>query len=301
MSGAGRAVWRARGVRRAAVTSAGTFASIAVALALLPSAGCGPKELPSRERPTYVSPDGLVRFWRLGSWGQRPRYSKPWRIEYRAGAEAWARQRHAVGWLTADYVPERSDEESATLFRLLVFTTAGYESLAAEPGLPPGTPIGAGGGRVLVASIPTLSPYREESWMAEQYDAMRPTLDTLRASAVLSGGEAGTTAAWGADTVAYSIRLPAADAPWREIRARFAPDGSATWTTTYEGKGWPIVERARWVLRNGAVTLTFGEVGRGGPLGPLTYAIADSALVPTAWPKDGWGGFGAPLLVYRPR
>jgi hypothetical protein len=247
-----------------------------------------------------VSPDGAVRFWAPASWRQA-RYAKPWRIEYRREAEARARQRHAVGWLAADYVPERSDEESATLFRLLVFTTAGYESLAAERGLPPGTPIGAGAGRVLVASIPTLNPYQEQSWLAEQYDAMRPTLDTLRAAAVLSGGEAGTTAAWGADTVAYSIRLPAEGAPWREIRARFAPDGSASWTTTYEGTGWPIVERARWDLRNGAVTLTFGEVGRGGPAGPLTYAIADSALVPTAWPKDGWGGFGAPLLVYRPR
>jgi hypothetical protein len=235
-------------VKRAALAGAVSVAALLAALA----SGCGRSDVPSREPPSYVSPGGEVRFWAPASWRRRWRRSKSWHIRYRGGAEAAAEQRHAVVWLSADYVPERSDQEGAVLFRLFVFTTAGYESLAAEPGMPAGTPIGAGGGRVAVASIPTLNPYEGAGYVSQEYVRMRPERDTLRAAIRLSGAEAGTAAAWGADTVTYSIRLPAADALGREVRARFAPDG-----------------------------------------------IADSALVPVAWPHEAWGAIGAPLLVYR--
>ena len=273
----------------------------AIALSAASLAGCGRSEIPSRAAPSYESPGGELRLWAPRTWFYRRGFRKSWRIDYRAAAEAAARQRHALAWMSAEYVPERTEEPGATLFRLMVFTTAGYESLAAEPGMPAGTPIAVAAGRVCVASIPTMSPYTSESWEGQQFDAMRMTLDTLRAAVRLSGAEGGTNAAWGADTVTYSIRLPAADAPGREIRARFAPDGNVTWTTTYFGKGWPILERATWRIENGKVTLAFGAVGSGGPAGPLTYAIADSALVPVAWPHEAWGAIGAPLLVYRPR
>ncbi|MGE5174849.1 MAG: hypothetical protein ACM3JJ_00625 [Hyphomicrobiales bacterium] len=282
--------------RRAILHAAAAFALVIAGLA-----GCS-HDLESRAEPSYTSPDGAIRFWAPASWSRRQGRgpTRSWHMRYVAGATAAAEQRHASAVLTADFVPERSDQHGATLFRVLLFTTAGYESLAAEPGMPAGTPFAAGGGRVAVAAIPTLDPY-DGGYSSVDYERTRPSLDTLRAAVRLAGAEAGTTAAWGADTVTYAIRLPAADAPGREVRARFFPDGKATWTTTYFGKGYPIVEKAAWEIRNGDVTVTFGDVGSGGPAGPLTYAIADSALVPLRWPENAWGVFGAPLLVYRPR
>ena len=283
------------GARRAALLAA----LVATAAALF--AGCGRSGLPSRAHPSYTSPDGLIRFWAPKGWAYRTWPRHGWKVAYRTGDDARALQRHAIGWMDVEYDPGRSDLEGATLFHLFVFTTAGYESLAAEPGMPAGVPIAGGGGRVVLASIPTLNPYESGDYSGGAYLRMRPSLDTLRSAIRLAGGEGATSAPWGADTVAYSIRLPAADAPGREIHARFAPDGHATWTTTYLGKGYPIVERASWEMRNGEVTLTFGDVGSGGPAGPLTYAVADSALVPTAWPREAWGFLGAPMLFWRPR
>lgn len=291
----------ARAGRRPGTSSRSASLALAVALTAAAAAGCGTSELPSREKPTYISPGGEVRFWAPRTWFMRHGRGRSWRFEYRARSEAAERQRHAVAWMSAEFIPERTEEEHATLFRLMVFTTAGYESLAAEPGMPAGTPIGAAAGRVVVAFIPTMGPYDAASFVGREFESMRMTLDTLRSAVRLAGAERGTTAAWGSDTVTYSIRLPAGDAPGREIRARFVPDGSASWTTTYAGRGWPMVEKARWEIENGEVTLSFGDVGKGGPAGPLTYAIADSALVPLRWPADAWGAAGAPLLVYVPR
>jgi hypothetical protein len=93
----------------------------------------------------------------------------------------------------------------------------------------------------------------------------------------------------------YRGHAPAADAAERVFTLTLDPDGSATLTTLFIGKG-KATERGHWKQNGIEVVLTFDPLGSSQPPRPITFRFRHHALQPTHWDPSEWGRKGPPVL-----
>jgi hypothetical protein len=108
----------------------------------------------------------------------------------------------------------------------------------------------------------------------------------------------GCTAVLGAErevTGLYKGHAPAADAAKRVFTLNLAPDGNATLTTVFIGKG-DVVQLGHWTQTGNQVVLTFNPMGPNKPPRPITYRHHRHDLTPVHWDVSEWGRAGPPAL-----
>jgi hypothetical protein len=166
-------------------------------MAVLLAAGCGKKadkaeetaselgEAPARgaERRPYVINSAGIRFDPPAAWDVA-------RVDVvtRSGEESAAILPGADFSVTFEYKAEQPAHRNSALLHLYVFPKANWSS-AAE-----GEVIDSTGDWVFVAAMADANPYREGLLDADQFEAMRLTLDEIRESfSIENGGPADAT------------------------------------------------------------------------------------------------------------
>lgn len=167
--------------------------------AMVVVAGCGSRKSQTDEisselgkapvtvaaRKPYVISDAGIRFNPPATWDAT-------RIDVvsRSGKAAASIHPAADFTVSFEYKAEQPAHRNSSLLRLLVLHRSQWEAVAGDS--LSGAVVDSTGDWVFVASIPEGNPYREGLLDADQFEAMRVTLDDVRdAFSIESGGPAG--------------------------------------------------------------------------------------------------------------
>ena len=153
-------------------------------------AGCGSREEPPREHSTALAPlvsrEAGIRFMPPLRWSR----DRVVLTELRADSAA-VKLTGAIHGVSFDYKAEQPGHRNQSLLRILVFDQTRFDALLAEGGPPAGEPIASVGDWVYVAALPQSNPYRAETLDADQFDAMRLSLEDVRAAFTIEGNGPG--------------------------------------------------------------------------------------------------------------
>jgi hypothetical protein len=176
---------------------------LAVWAAVLLIAGCGSKKAKETDesvselgvapspgrvvRSPYVISEAGIRFDPPATWDVARIH-----VSSRSGKDAAAAQPGAEFAVAFEYKAEQPNHKNNALLNLYVLRRAQWARVARQS--PATAVIDSTGDWMFVASMPDDNPYRAELLDADQFEAMRLTLDEVRnAFSVEDGGPADTT------------------------------------------------------------------------------------------------------------
>jgi uncharacterized lipoprotein NlpE involved in copper resistance len=90
----------------------------------------------------------------------------------------------------------------------------------------------------------------------------------------------------------YTAKLPAADAPGREMTLALNADKSCTLTADYVGKPEKIVEKGTWSRSGNTVTVMLTDLGGRPHKNEMTFEIRGNQLVAIKWDRNFYGSVG---------
>jgi len=246
----------------------------------------------------YVSTATGFRFAPPPAW-QADRYL----VSEVTGDDARARVAGALSIAEVLFQPSDLAQRPEVLLRIHVFPDSAWEALRHDGGASLGGEIARARGRVYLAATPQTNPYPPGSADASAFDAMHLAVTDVKrwlsvadAASDLASEFLPGSPTFGPAPVMYTGRLPAADAPQREIKIVFRADSSALFSTAFAGRR-VVNQRGRWSLQGVYVRLVLlDDVGQPSG-GPFIWAIRDSVLAPVAWDRNSYGSAGLPLRL----